>query len=54
MWFFEDSFFQRYIAPINWVGGRGAGGQGKWAVVNKVWERGEIVMCIVVPDTCQK
>ena len=24
----------------------------KWAVVNEVWERGEIVMCIAVPDTC--
>ena len=22
MWFFEDSFFQRYIAPINRVGGQ--------------------------------
>ena len=29
VWFFEDSFFQRYIAPINRVGGRGAGGQAK-------------------------
>ena len=50
MWFFED-FFQHYIAPINWVGGWGAGGQAKRAV-NEVWERGEIVMCIAVSDTC--
>ena len=28
----------------------GVGGQAKWAVVNEVWERGEIVMCIAVPD----
>ena len=48
---FEDSFFQRYIAPINRVGGRGAGGQAKRAV-NQVWERGEIVMSIAVPDRC--
>ena len=29
---FEDSFFKRYIAPINWVGKRGAGGQAKRAI----------------------
>ena len=29
---FEDSFFQRYIAPINRVGGRGVGGQAKRAI----------------------
>ena len=29
---FEDSFFQRYIAPINQVGGRGVGGQAKRAI----------------------
>ena len=52
VWFFEDSSFQRYIVPINQVVGGGVGGQAKWAVVNKVWERGEIVMCIAVPDTC--
>ena len=52
MWFFEDSFFQRYIEPINQVGGQGAGGQAKQAVVNEVWERGEIVMCIAILDTC--
>ena len=34
------------------MGGQGAGGQAKQAVVNEVWERGEIVMCIAVPDTC--
>ena len=28
------------------------GRQAKRAVVNEVWERGEIVMCIAVPDTC--
>ena len=32
--------------PINWVGG-----QAKWAVVNEEWERGEIVICIAVPNT---
>ena len=32
--------------------GRWVGGQAKRAVVNEVWERGEIVMCIAVPDTC--
>ena len=32
MWFFEDIFFQRYIAPINRVGGQGAGGQAKQAI----------------------
>ena len=32
MWFFEDSFFQRYIVPINRVGGQGAGGQAKQAI----------------------
>ena len=31
--------------------GQGAGRQAKQAVVNEVWERGEIVMCITVPDT---
>ena len=51
MWFFEDSFFQCYIVSINWVGGRGVGRQAKQAVVNEEWERGEIVMCIAVPDT---
>ena len=35
-----------------WVGGWGTGGQAKQAVVNEVWERGEIVMCIAVPDMC--
>ena len=30
--------------------GGGQAGQAKWAVVNEVWERGEIVMCIAVPD----
>ena len=34
--------------PGGWVG---AGGQAKWAVVNEEWKRGEIVMCIAVPDT---
>ena len=34
------------------MGGQGAGGQVKQAVVNEVWERGEIVMCIAVPDMC--
>ena len=29
---FEDKFFQRYIAPINRVGGQGAGGQAKLQV----------------------
>ena len=28
-----------------------AGGQAKRAVVNEEWERGEIVMCIAIPDT---
>ena len=32
MWFFEDSFFQHYIEPINQVGGQGAGGQAKQAI----------------------
>ena len=27
------------------------GGQAKQAVVNEEWERGDIVMCIAVPDT---
>ena len=31
-----------------WVGR----GQAKQGVVNEMWERGEIVMCITVPDTC--
>ena len=29
----------------------GVGEQVKWAVVNEEWERGDIVMCITVPDT---
>ena len=33
------------------MGGWRAGGQAKQAVVNEVWKRGEIVMCIAVPDT---
>ena len=32
--------------PTGWVGG-----QVKWAVINGQWERGEIAMCIAVPDT---
>ena len=48
--FSKTVVFQRYIAPINWVGGWGwVDKQAKRAVVN---ERGEIVMCIAVPDTC--
>ena len=48
MCFFEDSFFSVTSRPsTGWVGG-----QAKRAVVNEVWERGEIVMCIAVPDTC--
>ena len=43
MWFFS-------VILRGWVGG--VGGQAKQAVVNEVWERGEIVMCIAVPDTC--
>ena len=31
---------------LRWVGG-----QAKRAVVNEEWRRGEIVMCIAVPDT---
>ena len=34
------------------MGGWGAGRQAKQAVVNEVWERGEIVMYITVPDMC--
>ena len=33
-------------------GWAGAGRQAKWAVVNEVWGRGEIVKCIAVPDKC--
>ena len=52
MWFFKDSLFQCYIAVINWVGRRGVGRQAKQAVVNEVWERGEIVMCITLDVHC--
>ena len=38
--------------PNNWVGGQGVGRQAKRPVVNEVWKRGEIVMCIAVPNTC--
>ena len=49
MWLLEDSFFSITLHPsTRW----GAGRQVKRAVVNEVWERGEIVMCIAVPDTC--
>ena len=51
MWFFKDSFFSVTLHPsIWWVGGGLAGGQAKRTVVNEEWERGEIVMCITVPD----
>ena len=48
---FSKIVFQCYIAPIDRWGGVGWGRQAKQAVVNKEWERGEIVMCIAVPDT---
>ena len=44
-------FFQCYIMPINRVGRWGVGGQANRVVVNEEWERGEIVMCIAIPDT---
>ena len=49
VWFFKDSFFSVTLRPSlgGWVGR-----QAKRAVVNEVWERGEIVMCIAIPDMC--
>ena len=44
MWF----FFSVTLCPST---GWGVSGQAKQAVVNEVWKRGEIVMCIAVPDT---
>ena len=53
-----------YIVPINrffffsahqlggWAGGRQASEVAVVNMVNEVWERGEIVMCIAVPDKC--
>ena len=45
MWFFKIVF-----SALHWVGGWGVARQAKQAVVNEEWERGDIVMCIAVPD----
>ena len=52
MWFFEDFFSVLHCAhqPSGWVGVEWASKAGNR--VNEVWERGEIVLCIAVPDTC--